>query len=216
MTQDQIINLIKQMLGMSAQTGKIFFLTLLFSLPLGLILSLGRMSKLKVINWPIRLYLLIMRGTPLILQLFAIFYGLTKLFGIQMERFTAAILAMSLNYAAYFAEIYRSGLESMPKGQKEAAIVLGFTKRQTFFKITLPQVIKRILPPMSSEFMTLVKDTALVSVIGVEELYQMATERMTTLVSMVPILIAGLFYLVMNSIVARGFYIAEKKLGYYQ
>lgn len=216
MTQDEIINLIKQMLGMSAQTGKIFLLTLLFSLPLGLILSLGRMSKLKILNWPIRFYLLIMRGTPLILQLYVTFFGLSTLLGIKMERFTAALLAMVLNYAAYFAEIYRSGLESMPKGQKEAAIVLGFTKKQTFFKITLPQVIKRILPPMSSEFMTLVKDTALVSVIGVEELYQLATERMTFTGSMIPILVAGIFYLLMNSIVARGFFMAEKKLGYYQ
>ena len=216
MTQEEILSLVKNMLFISGETGKIFLLTLIFSLPLGLIVAFGRMSKLKIINWPVRFFLLIMRGTPLILQLYVCFYGLPLFLDIKLERFTAAIFAMSINYAAYFAEIYRSGLESMPKGQKEAAVVLGFTKNQTFFKITLPQVIKRILPPKSSEFMTLVKDTALVSVIGVAEIYQLATERMSFQGSMLPIVMAGVFYLLMNSVVARCFYVAEKKLSYYQ
>ena len=216
MSQEEIMSLIKNMLVISGETGKIFLLTLVFSLPLGLLVCLGRMSKLVIISWLIRFFLLIMRGTPLILQLYVCFYGLPFFSPLKFDRFTAALIAMSLNYAAYFAEIYRSGLESMPKGQKEAAEVLGFTKNQTFFKITLPQVIKRILPPMSSEFMTLVKDTALVSVIGVAEIYQLATENMSFTGSMLPIALAGLFYLIMNSIVARCFYVAEKKLSYYQ
>lgn len=216
MTQEAIWKLFKNMFFASGDTLSIFFWTLVFALPLGLILCLGRMSKIKLISWPIRFYLLIMRGTPLILQLSVFYFAIPTLLNIYIDRFPAAILAMSLNYAAYFAEIYRSGLESMPKGQKEAATVLGFSKNQSFFKITLPQVIKRILPPMGSEFMTLVKDTALVSVIAQPELYQLATDSMSSHRSMIPIVMAGAFYLVMNSIVARCFYMAEKKLSYYQ
>ena len=216
MTQEEIWKLFSNMFFASGDTLSIFFCTMVFSLPLGLILCLGRMSRFKLVSWPIRFYLLIMRGTPLILQLSVFYFAPAKLLGIRIDRFPAAIIAMSLNYAAYFAEIYRSGLESMPKGQKEAATVLGFTKTQSFFKITLPQVIKRILPPMGSEFMTLVKDTALVSVIAVPELYKLATESMSARSSVIPIIMAGAFYLAMNSIVARCFYMAEKKLSYYQ
>ena len=216
MTSEEILSLFKNMSVTSLDTLSVFFWTLVFSLPLGLILCLGRMSKLKVVSWPIRFYLLVMRGTPLILQLFVFYFGPAKVLGIYIDRFPAAILAMSLNYAAYFAEIYRSGLESMPKGQREAAIVLGLSRNQTFFKITLPQVIKRILPPMGSEFMTLIKDTALVSVIAQPEIYKLATESMSTNNSVIPIAMAGAFYLVMNSVVARCFYVAEKKLSYYQ
>lgn len=216
MTQAEIWKLFIQMLEASKTTVGVFFLTLLIALPLGLLIAFGRMSKVWIIQWPIRFYLLIMRGTPLILQLFFFYYAPYYLFSMKLERFPAAILAMSLNYAAYFAEIYRSGIESMAKGQYEAATVLGFTKKQTFFKIILPQVIKRILPPMGNEFMTLVKDTALVSVISVPELYQLATQMMSTKVSMVPLIMAGVFYLVMNSVVSKGVHIAEKKLSYYR
>ncbi len=216
MTQEAIWSLFKNMAVTSLDTFSIFFWTLLFSLPLGLLLCVGRMSKLKILSWPIRFYLLVMRGTPLILQLYALYFGSAKLLNIYIPRFPAAIITMSLNYAAYFAEIYRSGLESMPVGQKEAAFVLGLTRSQSFFRITLPQVIKRILPPMGSEFMTLIKDTALVSVISVPEIYKLATESMTTQMSMIPIIMAGAFYLVMNSIIARCFYMAEKKLSYYR
>lgn len=216
MTPEAIWKLFKFMMDAAVTTGEIFLLTLLFALPLGLLVSFGRMSKLKIINWPIRVYLLIMRGTPLILQLFFFYFGPAYLFPMRLERFTAAILAMSLNYAAYFAEIYRSGIESMPKGQYEAATVLGFTKRQTFFKIVLPQVIKRILPPMGNEFMTLVKDTALVTVIGVAEIYQLATDQMSMRSSMIPLIMAGVFYLVMNGVVSKCFHIAEQKLSYYR
>lgn len=216
MSQEAIWKLFQHMLNASATTLEIFFLTLLFALPLGLIVSFGRMSKFWIINMPVRFYLLIMRGTPLILQLFFFYFAPYYMFGMKLDRFHAAILAMALNYAAYFAEIYRSGIESMPKGQYEAATVLGFTKTQTFFKIILPQVIKRILPPMGNEFMTLIKDTALVTVIGVAEIYQLATDMMSKQFSMVPIIMAGVFYLVMNSVVSKGFHIAEKKLSYYR
>jgi polar amino acid transport system permease protein len=216
MSQEAILNLLKIMSEASIVTIKIFFLTLLFGLPLGLIVSFGRMSKLKFINWPIRFYLLIMRGTPLILQLFFFFYFPFYIFNNTLPRFWAAILAMSINYAAYFAEIYRSGIESMPRGQYEAATVLGFSKSQTFVKIILPQVVKRILPPMANEFMTLVKDTALVSVIGVSELYELATDTMSKASSLIPLIMAGVFYLVMNSIVSKVCSIAENKMSYYR
>lgn len=216
MKQEAFWKLFGFMLEASAITGKLFFFTLLIALPLGLIISLGRMSKLPILSYPIRLYLLIMRGTPLILQLFFFYYGPYYLFKIRLDRFPAAILAMGLNYAAYFAEIYRSGIQSMPKGQYEAAQVLGFGKCQTFFKIILPQVIKRILPPMGNEFMTLVKDTALVTAIGVAEIYQLATDSMSRLGKITPLVMAGGFYLVMNSIVSRLVNIAEKKLDYYR
>lgn len=195
---------------------EIFFLTLLFSLPLGLILCLGRMSKIKLIQLPVKLYLLIMRGTPLMLQLVFIFYGLKPLFGIQVDRFPAAIIAFSLNYAAYFAEIFRSGMESIPKGQYEASKVLGLSKPQTYFTIVLPQVIKRILPAMGNEFITLVKDTSLAKVISVVELMKITTDFVNSAVSVVPFVVAALFYLIMNGVVSAGFSFAEKKLDYYR
>jgi amine acid ABC transporter, permease protein, 3-TM region, His/Glu/Gln/Arg/opine family len=215
MSQGAILKLFIFMLEASKVTGEIFFLTILFSLPLGLLVSFGRMSKFKIVNYLIRFYLLIMRGTPLILQLFFFFYFPGFVFGHSLPRFWAAILSMTLNYAAYFAEIYRSGIESMPKGQYEAATVLGFSKKQTFFKIILPQVIKVIIPPMGNEFMTLVKDTALVTVIGVGEIYRLATEQTSNTGSLVPLIMAGVFYLVMNSVVSKCFDISEKKLNYY-
>lgn len=216
MSAELILKLFEVMCYASITTIKVFFLTLLFGLPLGLIVSFGRMSKLLIIQWPIRFYLLIMRGTPLILQLFFFFYFPYYIFQSTLPRFWAAILTMSINYAAYFAEIYRSGIESMPIGQYEAATVLGFSKWQAFFKIILPQVIKRIMPPMGNEFMTLVKDTALVSVIGVAEIYQLATDTMSKASSLIPLIMAGLFYLIMNSVVSKFCFIAENKMNYYK
>lgn len=215
MSHEAIINLLHNMSSEMIVTIKIFMLTLIFGLPLGLIVSFGRMSKFYIINIPIRFYLLIMRGTPLILQLFFIFYFPFFVFGTSLPRFWAAIAAMSLNYAAYFAEIYRAGIQSMPKGQYEAATVLGFSKRKTFFKIILPQVIKRILPPMGNEFMTLVKDTALVNVIGVSEIYLIATKNMNKFGSLWPLVMAGVFYLLMNSVVSKVMTIVESKMNYY-
>ena len=208
--------LLTEMLQGTLMTLRIFFSTLVFALPLGLLVSLGRMSKIKIINWPVRLFILIMRGTPLMLQLLFVFYGLKPLFGIQLDRVIAAQVAFALNYAAYFAEIYRGGIESIPDGQYEAAKVLGFNKRQTFFRIILPQVVKRIIPPMGNEFITLVKDTSLAQVIAVVELLKVTNNWVSSAVSMVPFVIAAVFYLVMNGVVTRCFTIAEKRLSYYR
>lgn len=208
--------LLPQMLEATLVTLKVFFLTLLFSLPLGLLISFGRMSKYKIIRFPIQFYLLIMRGTPLILQLIFIYFAPYYLFQLNYDRFVAAIVAFSLNYAAYFAEIYRAGIESIPVGQHEAAKVLGLTPLQTFFRIVLPQVIKRILPPMGNEFMTLVKDTALAQTIGVAELFRLAQNAQSRSFSTIPIIIAGLFYLVLNYIVEQFFHLMEKRLSYYR
>lgn len=198
------------------QTMIIFFLTLVFGLTLGLVLALGRMTRFKIIQLPVRFYLLIMRGTPLILQLYGFYFGLNLLLGIRIERTMAAVVAFSLNYAAYFAEIYRSGIQAIPNGQYEAAKVLGFGKAQTFFKIILPQVVKIILPPMGSECMTLVKDTSLAHVIGVMEIYVVAANNMSRSRGMEYLIVAGIFYLIMNMIVSKVFGILEKRMSYYR
>ena len=198
------------------QTLIIFFLTLVFGLTLGLVLALGRMTRFKIIQLPVRFYLLIMRGTPLILQLYGFYFGLNLLLGIRIERTMAAVVAFSLNYAAYFAEIYRSGIQAIPNGQYEAAKVLGFGMAQTFFKIILPQVVKIILPPMGSECMTLVKDTSLAHVIGVMEIYVVAANNMSRSRGMEYLIVAGIFYLIMNMIVSKVFGILEKRMSYYR
>ena len=208
--------LLSQMLEGTLMSLRIFFSTLLFSLPLGLLVALGRMSKNPIINLPVRFYILVMRGTPLMLQLLFIFYGLKPIFGIQLDRVISAQVAFALNYAAYFAEIFRGGIEGIPQGQHEAAMVLGFTKKQTFFRIVLPQVVKRIIPPMGNEFITLVKDTSLAQAIGVVELLRITENWVSSAVDMTPFLIAGIFYLVMNGIVTRCFTVAEKRLSYYR
>jgi polar amino acid transport system permease protein len=216
---------------------EVFSLTLLFSIPLAMPIAFGRMSKNTALRAVINLYLLIMRGTPLILQLIFIYFApkyLNKFLvdafsasigspgfwnalriALSYNRFTAVIIAFTLNYAAYFAEIYRGGIESIDKGQYEAAKVLGFTGAQTFFRIVLPQVIKRILPAMGNEVITLVKDTALAQVIGVAELFHAAQNAAAREFSTTPIFVAGLFYLIMNWAVSAAFANWEKKLSYY-
>ena len=208
--------LLEQMLEATLMSLRIFFSTLIFSLPLGLLVAAGRMSRLKAVNLPVRFYILLMRGTPLMLQLLFIFYGLKPLTGIQLDRVLAAQVAFILNYAAYFAEIFRGGIEGIPQGQREAAKVLGFSRSQTFFRIVLPQVVKRILPPMGNEFITLVKDTSLAQVIGVVELLKVTSDWVSSAVSMAPFAIAGVFYLAMNAVVTRCFTIGEKRLSYYR
>lgn len=211
---EALIRLVLSMRDGMAATLAIFGSTLVFSLPLGLLVAFGRMSKRWYIQWPVRFYLLIMRGTPLILQLVFFYFGLNALFPIN--RFVAAVVAFALNYAAYFAEIYRGGIEAIPDGQREAAQVLGFTRAQTFGHILLPQVIKNILPAMGNEFMVLVKDTALAQAIGVMELFRLAFNITSREFTILPIFVAGLFYLIMNALVSKGFSIAEKKMGYYR
>ncbi|NLM09630.1 MAG: amino acid ABC transporter permease [Clostridiaceae bacterium] len=197
----------------------IFTLTLLFSLPLGLLVAFGRMSKNWLIRWFFKIYISILRGTPLILQLMVVYFGPYFIFGIQMPRnyrFIAVIIGFVLNYAAYFAEIYRSGIESMPIGQYEAAKVLGYSKSQTFFKIILPQVIKRILPPVTNEAITLIKDTSLAFVISVQEMFTIARAFASAQASMIPFVVAGVFYYVFNFVVAYTMEWIEKKLNYYR
>ncbi len=194
---------------------EVFFLTLLFSLPLGLIVAFGRMSRHAFINAPVKLFMLIIRGTPLILQLIFVYFAPYYLFRASYDRFIAVIIAFSINYAAYFAEIYRGGIESISKGQYEASKVLGFTKTQTFFKIILPQVVKRILPASGNEVITLVKDTALAQTIGVAELFRVAQNAASRQFSTMPIFVAGVFYFVMNWLVSWCFARFEKKLSYY-
>ena len=199
-------------------TAEIFFLTLIFSLPLGLLVSFGRMSKNALVRTISKIYISIMRGTPLMLQLIVVYFAPFYVFGLKIPnyRFPAIIIAFALNYAAYFAEIYRSGIESMPAGQYEAAKVLGYTKAQTFMRIILPQVIKRILPPVTNETITLVKDTSLAFVLAQAEMFTMAKQIAANETSIMPLMAAGLFYYIFNLIVAVVMEYVEKRLSYYQ
>lgn len=200
-------------------TFAIFALTLVFSLPLGLLVSFGRMSKIFLVRVITKFYISIMRGTPLMLQLIVVYFGPFYVFGIQLGRsyrFTAVIIAFVLNYAAYFAEIYRSGIESMSAGQYEAATVLGYTKSQTFFKIILPQVTKRILPPVTNETITLVKDTSLAFVLTIVEVFTMAKQIAAAETTIMPLMVAGLFYYLFNLAVATGMEKIEARLNYYR
>ncbi len=209
-------NLIMQMLEGTVTSLQVFFLTLLFSLPLGFVVAKGRMSRNFLLRGIVNLYIQIMRGTPLILQLIFVYFAPYYVVGVSYDRFTAVIVAFVLNYSAYFAEIYRSGLQSIEKGQYEASKVLGFSKTHTFFYIVLPQVIKRILPSLGNEVVTLVKDTALAQTIGVSELFRVAQNAASRMFSTMPIFVAGVFYFVMNYIVSKLFDFFEKKLSYYR
>lgn len=198
---------------------EIFALTLIFSLPLGLLVTFGRMSKNVILRTVMRVYISVMRGTPLMLQLLVVFYGPYFIFGINISndyRFSAVIIGFSLNYAAYFAEIYRGGIESMPKGQYEAAKVLGYTRAQTFCKIIFPQVIKRVIPPVTNEVITLIKDTSLAFALSVPEMFTNAKAIAAAEKTMTAFVAAGIFYYVFNLIVAVVMERVEKKLGYYR
>ena len=207
--------LIMQMLEGTVTSLQVFFLTLIFSLPLGFVVAKGRMSRNFLLRGIVNLYIQIIRGTPLILQLIFVYFAPYYVIGMSYDRFTAVIVAFVLNYSAYFAEIYRSGLQSIEKGY-EASKVLGFSKAHTFFYIVLPQVIKRILPSLGNEVVTLVKDTALAQTIGVSELFRVAQNAASRMFSTMPIFIAGVFYFVMNYIVSKLFDFFEKKLNYYR
>lgn len=204
--------------GMLATIG-IFALTLLFSMPLGLLLTFIRMSKMELLQWMAKIYISIMRGTPLMLQLLVVFFGPYYLFGAKLPytyRFYAVIIGFSLNYAAYFAEIYRSGIQSIPVGQREAAEVLGYSRLQTFFKIIFPQMVKRVMPPVTNEVITLVKDTSLAFALAYTEMFTLAKQIAAANTSIMPLFIAGIFYYVFNFMVAFGMEKIEKKLDYYR
>ena len=200
------------------KTCAIFFLTLLFSLPLGMIVALLRMSKVKVVSAITRFFITVIRGTPLMLQLLAVTYGPYYLFGANVSRnkLIPVVIAFSINYAAYFAEIYRGGIESIPIGQYEAAEVLGYTKFQTFMRIILPQVIKRIMPSVTNEVVTLVKDTSMAFTVSYQEMFTIGKQIANSQTSFMPFVVAGVFYYVFNAIVDYLMGRIEKSLDYYR
>ena len=216
---DEMSAILSQLTAGLFTTVEIFILTLVLSMPLGLLVAFGRMSKNPFLRWIIKIYISIMRGTPLMLQLMMVYFGPYYIFEVSISseyRFYAVLIGFVLNYAAYFAEIFRGGIESMPAGQYEAAQVLGFGRVQTFFRIILPQVIKRILPAITNEVITLVKDTSLATVISVGEMFTAAKALASSQVSVLPFVVAGVFYYIMNYVVAwimEGF---EKRMNYYK
>ena len=207
----------KQLATGFGMTCLLFILTLVAALPLGLIVCFGSMSKFRPLQWLVKTFVWIIRGTPLMLQVIVVFYGPGLMFDYPMtSRFTAVLIAFIINYACYFSEIYRGGIESIPKGQYEAAQVLGMKKGQTFIRIILPQVIKRIIPPMSNEIITLVKDTSLARIIAVEEIILVAQQLVNNYVIIWPLFYSGAFYLIFVGILTMLFRFAEKKLNYYK
>ena len=199
-------------------TAQIFVTTLIGALPLGVVVALCRMSRFKPLALLTRFYISVMRGTPLMLQLMALMFGPYYLLGLNMGgdwKYWACSIGFIINYAAYFGEIYRGGIQSIPRGQYEAAEVLGYSRFQTFMKIVLPQVVKRILPAMSNEIITLVKDTSLAFVLGIMEMFSQAKAIAASQVSMLPYVIAGVIYWVFNFIVEIILTRVEKRLNYY-
>ena len=197
----------------------IFALTLLFSIPLGLLVAVLKMSRYRIIRYPVSFYISVMRGTPL--QIVAIYFGsyyLSEYTGVEFsfDRFPAVIVAFSINYAAYFAEIFRGGIQSIPKGQYEAAAMLGLTRGQTFYRIILPQVVKRVVPASANEVITLVKDTSLAQVIAVTELFALAKKQQAAYASIYPLFVAGVFYYIANLLLSVLFAYVERKLNYYK
>ena len=215
------MSLMTMIIKMSEGLGKtcaIFFLTVLFSLPLGMIVALLRMSKVKVVSAVTRFFITVLRGTPLMLQLLAVTYGPYYLFGagVARNKLIPVVIAFSINYAAYFAEIYRGGIESIPVGQYEAATVLGYTKMQTFMRIILPQVVKRIMPSITNEIVTLVKDTSMAFTVSYQEMFTIGKQIANSQTSFMPFLVAGVFYYIFNLVVDRVMGGVEKRLDYYK
>lgn len=210
-----ITSLMPQVLDGLSKTLLVFLLTLVISIPLGVLVSLGRTSKIKVLEKITEFYILIMRGTPLLLQIIFIFFGLPAI-GISVDRLPAAVTAFVLNYAAYFAEIFRGGILSIDKGQYEGAKVLGLSSKDTFFRIVLPQTIKKVLPPASNEIINLVKDTSLVYVVGLDELLKVGKAAANKYSSLVPLLIVGIVYLILIAVVTKVLSRLEKKYSYYE
>ena len=200
------------------RTCAIFALTLLFSLPLGLIVALMRMSRFKVLRTITKVYISILRGTPLMLQLLVVTYGPFYLFGagVARNKLIPIIIGYALNYAAYFAEIYRGGIESMPVGQYEAAAVLGYSNTKTFIRILMPQVVKRILPAVTNEVITLVKDTSMAFTVAYQEMFSIGKQIANSQTSFMPFVIAGVFYYIMNMVVAFVMSFFEKRMSYYR
>lgn len=216
---DYILSVIQQIGSGIGASLLLFVLTLIFSMPLGLLICFGRMSKLRPVSMIFEFIISVLRGTPLMLQLVVVFFGPYYVLGIPVSnrwRFWAAIVGFSINYAAYFAEIYRSGIQSIPQGQYEAADVLGYTRTQTFCKIIFPQMVKRVLPPVTNEIITLTKDTSLAFVLAYAEMFTLAKQVAAAQASIAPLFVAGLFYYIFNYVVAYVMNVIERKLAYYQ
>lgn len=213
---EKLWKLVTLMIDGMGTTLSIFFLTLLLSVPLGMLVALGRMSKRRVMRAPISFYIYIMRSTPLMLQIMFIYFLLPMILPFKVDRFWAVIFSFVINYAAYFAEIFRSGIQSIPVGQYEAAKVLGYTKGQTFFRIILPQVIKRVLLPVCNEVITLIKDTALASTVAVVDLMTVAKKQVSSSSSIEPYLVAIIMYLILNGVAEQLCKLAERKMDYYR
>jgi polar amino acid transport system permease protein len=212
---ETIISLIPSMLDGLTVTLEIFMITLALSIPLGIVIALGRLSRNKALRTFIQSYILVMRGTPLLLQLIFIFFGL-PLIGIVFDRFTTVIIAFTLNYAAYFGEIFRAGIQSIAKGQYEAAEVLGLSKTQAFKRIILPQMTKKVLPPVSNEVITLIKDSALVYVVGLDDMLRVAKIASNTSASLIPLLFVSILYLLLTAILTNIFKRLENRFSYYE
>ena len=213
---EKLLKLIKLMIDGAGTTLSIFFLTLLLSVPLGMLVSQGRMSKRRIVRAPVSFYIYIMRSTPLMLQIMFIYFLLPMVLPFRVDRFWAVIFSFVINYAAYFAEIFRSGIQSIPQGQYEAAKVLGYTKMQTFFRIILPQVVKRVLLPVCNEVITLIKDTALASTVAVVDLMTVAKKQVSSSSSIEPYLVDIIMYLILNGVAEQLCKLAEKKMDYYR
>ena len=214
-----IMDIVQQLSGGMVITMQIFFVTLFTSLLLGLGLALVRMSKIKPLAFLAKIYISVMRGTPLMLQLLVVYFGPYFIFGMELSsdsRLNAVLIGFAINYAAYFAEIYRAGISAIPVGQYEAAKLLGYSKYQTFIYIIMPQVVKHIIPPVANETITLVKDTSLAFTLAVTEMFTLAKQLVAAESSMIPLAVAGVFYYIFNLIVALTFDYIEKKLSYYR
>lgn len=208
-----------QLLKGLGSTCLIFALTLLLSLPLGLLVCFGRMSRFKPLQYVVRFFISILRGTPLMLQLIVVCFAPYYVFGMKLTAgwtFAALIIGFVINYAAYFAEIYRGGIESIPVGQYEAANVLGYTKTQTFLRIILPQVVKRIMPSITNEVVTLVKDTSMAFTVSYQEMFTIGKQIANSQTSFMPFVVAGVFYFVFNAIVDFVMGKIEKRMDYYK
>ena len=215
----EIGTLMRELGGGMWISAEIFILTLLFSLPLGLVVAFGRMSKIAPVRWISKLYISIMRGTPLMLQLMVVYFGPYYLFGMRIStgyRMTAVLIGFAINYAAYFAEIYRGGIEAIPVGQYEAAKVLGYSKSQTFFRIVFPQVCKHILPAVTNEIITLVKDTSLARIISIMELTKVGESYIKAQGITWPLFYTGVFYLAFVGLLTLLFRYIERRLSYFR
>ena len=211
----KLLNMTGILLSGVGTTVSIFALTLVLSIPLGILIAQGRMSRRWIVAKPVSFYIYIMRSTPLMLQVMFIYFLLPQVLPFKFDRFWAVIFSFVINYAAYFAEIFRGGILSIPPGQREAAHVLGYSKAQTFFRIILPQVVKRVILPVTNEVITLVKDTALASVVAVAEVMSIAKKQVSNSSSIEPYIVAMIIYLILNGIAEQACKLVERKLNYY-